>query len=172
SNSGFVYLFEPELRPLVGAVQISDGEITSPKITVTEELSGRIASFLSVESAELVVTRGATIANAKLIGQTWAESLTVTDKLIGSDGLFTGNVDFNNVNGTGTQIVNKIAANSIEASKIKGGSFSGETFTGGSFAGGTFDGATFRGGELKLPREGAPTGASPHLWGGIQVHPK
>src|SRR5690606_7029625 len=60
-------------------------------------------------------------------------------KLIGTNGVFTGTVDFANINVTGTQIVNKLGANSIDASKISGGSFTGKTFTGG-----TFDGATFQ----------------------------
>ena len=160
------------VKSKAGAVLIEDGAITTPKLTVTEDMSAAIVNAMSVSTKKLVVSEEAILNHATLIGQTVVDDINVQGKLIGTDGVFTGTVDFANVNVTGTQIVNKLGANSIEASMIKGGSFSGETFTGGSFAGGTFDGATFRGGRLQLPREGAPTGASPHLWGGIQIHPK
>src|SRR5699024_8565277 len=126
----------------------------------------------AITSNSLIVTGEAILNHATLIGQTVVDDINVQGKLIGTDGVFTGTVDFANVNVTGTQIVNKLGANSIEASMIKGGSFSGKSFSGGSFSGSLFEGSTFRGGRLQLPRERAPSDGSPHRWGGLQIHPK
>src|SRR5699024_3182617 len=142
------------VRPKVGTVLIEDGAITTPKLTVTEDMSAAIVNAMSVNTKKLVVTEEAILNHATLIGQTVVDDINVQGKLIGTDGVFTGTVDFENVNVTGTQIVNKLGANSISASQIKGGSFSGETFTGGRFQGGEFQ---------------AP--AAPRWNGGIAIDP-
>ena len=103
-----------------------------------EALTARIVQAMSVQTKKLVVTEEAILNHATLIGQTVVDDINVQGKLIGTDGVFTGTVDFENVNVTGTQIVNKLGANSISADKISGGSFSGETFSGGMFVGGAF----------------------------------
>ena len=135
-----------------------------------EALTARIVQAMSVATKKLVVTEEAILNHATLIGQTVVDDINVQGKLIGTDGVFTGTVDFANVNVTGTQIVNKLAANSISADKISGGSFSGNTFTGGTFSGSSFIGATYatspqpgaRGGVMIDPTNGlrawAPTG--------------
>ena len=114
------------------------GAVTAEKITVTEALSANIVDAMSLNSKKLVVTEEAILNHATLIGDTVVDNINVTGKLIGTDGVFTGTVDFENVNVTGTQIVNKLGANSISADKIEGGHFTGETFEGGSFVGGEF----------------------------------
>src|SRR5699024_9762764 len=139
---------------MVGAVPIEDGAITTPKLTVTEDMSAAIVNAMSVNTKKLVVSEEAILNHATLIGQTVVDDINVQGKIIGTDGVFTGTVDFENVNVTGTQIVNKLGANSISASQIKGGSFSGETFTGGRFQGGEFQ---------------AP--AAPRWNGGIAIDP-
>ena len=124
-----------------------------------EALTARIVQAMSVATKKLVVTEEAILNHATLIGQTVVDDINVQGKLIGRDGVFTGTVDFENVNVTGTQIVNKLGAKSISADKIEGGSFSGETFTGGTFSGGLFVGSEFQ----------AP--ASPRWNGGIAIDP-
>ena len=124
-----------------------------------EALTARIVQAMSVATKKLVVTEEAILNHATLIGQTVVDDINIQGKLIGRDGTFTGTVDFENVNVTGTQIVNKLGAHSISADKISGGSFSGETFTGGTFSGGLFVGSEFQ----------AP--ASPRWNGGIAIDP-
>ena len=119
----------------VGAVLIEPGAVTTPKLTVTEDMSASIVNSMTVNTKKLVVTEEAVLQHAKLLGTTIVEDINVTGKLIGKDGVFTGTVDFANINVTGTQIVNKLGANSISADKISGGSFSGKTFSGGLFKG-------------------------------------
>src|SRR5699024_2732624 len=84
------------------------------------------------------VSEEAILNHATLIGQTVVDDINVQGKLIGTDGVFTGTVDFENVNVTGLQLVEKLEANSISADLIEGGHFTGETFEGGSFVGGEF----------------------------------
>ena len=123
------------VKSKAGAVLIEDGAITTPKLTVTEDMSASIVNSMTVNTKKLVVTEEAILQHAKLLGTTIVEDINVTGKLIGKDGVFTGTVDFANINVTGTQIVNKLGANSISADKISGGSFSGKTFSGGLFKG-------------------------------------
>ena len=132
---GAVRFSEPSVIPMTGAVLIEDGAITTPKLTVTEDMSAAIVNSMTVNTKKLVVTEEAILQHAKLLGTTIVEDINVTGKLIGKDGVFTGTVDFANINVTGTQIVNKLGANSISADKISGGSFSGKTFSGGLFKG-------------------------------------
>src|SRR5699024_5161959 len=114
------------------------GDLEGDRRVVNGDLSARVASVMDLTAKKLIVTEEAILNHATLIGQTVVDDINVQGKLIGTDGVFTGTVDFANVNVTGTQIVNKIAANSIEASKIKGGDFTGTTFFGGAFYGGRF----------------------------------
>ena len=99
------------------------------------------------------------LRNATLLGDTVVQQINVTGKLIGTDGVFTGTVDFTNVNVTGTQIVNKLGANSISADKISGGSFEGNYFEGGRFVGSQFIGATYA------------TSTRPGSDGGVMIDP-
>ena len=119
-----------------------------------EALVVRQVQSMSLATKKLVVTEETILNHATLIGQTVVDDINVQGKLIGTDGVFTGTVDFGNVNVTGTQIVNKLGANSISADKISGGSFSGETFEGG----------VFKGAEFQAP-------ANPRWNGGIAIDP-
>lgn len=55
------------LRAKTGAVLIEDGAITTPKLTVTEELAGKIADFMSLAARQVVVT--STLADADTAGK-------------------------------------------------------------------------------------------------------
>ena len=101
------------------------GAVTAEKITVTEALSANIVDAMDVNAKKLVVTEEAILNHATLIGDTVVDNINVTGKLIGTDGVFTGTVDFENVNVTGLQLVEKLEANSISADLIEGGAFTG-----------------------------------------------
>ena len=116
----------------------------SAPASAKEALIVRQVQSMSIATKKLIVTEEAILNHATLIGQTVVDDINIQGKLIGRDGVFTGTVDFANVNVTGTQIVNKLGANSISADKISGGSFSGNTFTGGSFEGASFTGGVFQ----------------------------
>lgn len=116
--TGALTFSEPSVRPLVGSVLIEDGAVTTSKLTVTEEMAAELASFMSVETKNLIVTEAAILQHATLLGTTVVDQINVTGKLIGSDGVFTGTVDFSNINVTGEAILAKLATNSISADLI------------------------------------------------------
>lgn len=118
SGPADIGVVSPSLRPQVGATLIEDGAIATPKLTVTEDMSANIVDAMSLESKKLVVTDEAILNHATLIGDTVVEDINVTGKLIGTDGVFTGTVDFENVNVTSQAIVNALAANAISSEKI------------------------------------------------------
>ena len=95
----------------------------SAPASAKEALIVRQVQSMSIATKKLIVTEETILNHATLIGQTVVDDINVQGKLIGTDGVFTGTVDFANVNVTGTQIVNKLGAKSISADKIEGGSF-------------------------------------------------
>lgn len=120
-----------------------------------EALTARMVQSMSVATKKLVVTDEAILNHATLIGQTVVDDINVQGKLIGTDGVFTGTVDFENVNVTGTQLVNELGANSISADKINGNTFEGKTLVGANIVG---------------ARIVAP--AEPNINGGIAINPE
>src|SRR5699024_3505337 len=78
----------------VQAGKIASGAVTADKITVTEELSANIVNAMDLATKKLVVTEEAILNHATLIGDTVVDNINVTGKLIGTDGVFTGTVDF------------------------------------------------------------------------------
>ena len=124
-----------------------------------EALVVRQVQSMSIATKKLVVTDETILNHATLIGQTVVDDINVQGKLIGRDGVSTGTVDFENVNVTGTQIVNKLGANSISADKVSGGSFSGNHFVGGKFEGSQFIGGSYS------------TSSHPGSYGGVMIDP-
>ena len=132
-------------QAVTDAVAAIDGKLDEAALD-DDATSRRLATAMEDVTRKLIVTESAILNHATLIGDTVVDNINVQGKLIGTDGVFTGTVDFANVNVTGTQIVNKLAANSISADKISGGSFEGNQFTGGTFEGTAFRGGSFVGG--------------------------
>lgn len=122
----------------------------------------RVATAMSLATKKLIVTEEAVLNHATLIGQTVVDDINVNGTLIGQDGVFTGTVDFANVNVTGEAIIDKLAATGISASLVEGGSFVGESFEGGSFTGGLFKTSDALPGQVELADNGYIT----HLDGG------
>lgn len=139
------------LKLNVGNLVVTEGATINEAVISKLWVDGLMAK--AITSNSLIVTGEAILNHATLIGQTVVDDINVQGKLIGTDGVFTGTVDFANVNVTGQQIVNKLAANSIEANKIKGGAFSGKTFTGGEF-----EGAVIIGGAIATTRRPSSDG--------------
>src|SRR5699024_825292 len=89
----------------------------------------------------------------------------------GTDGVVTGTVDFENVNVTGLQLVEKLEANSISADKIEGGAFTGESFTGGTFVGGEFRTSDTLPGRVTLADDAYINSTTGGAHPGIRVEP-
>ena len=86
-----------------------------------EALTARIVQAMSVATKKLVVTEEAILNHATLIGQTVVDDINVQGKLVGKDGVFTGTVDFANVNVTGELLANEISGEHIYGTVIEGG---------------------------------------------------
>lgn len=139
TGSAWVRLdMDPQMIPVIQIGTGTFGDLTGDRVTVTGTLSANIVNAMDVNTKKLVVTEETILNHATLIGDTVVDNINVTGKLIGTDGVFTGTVDFENVNVTGLQLVEKLEAHSISADLIEGGAFVGESFTGGTFIGGEF----------------------------------
>lgn len=100
------------LKPMVGSTLIAPGSITTDKITVTEELSTNIANAMTVNTKELIVSEGATLNNAKVIGNLWAENFAagkITTEMFSTSAAFSG--PGVTINRTGINIGDKIYMN-------------------------------------------------------------
>src|SRR5699024_3222656 len=105
----------------VSAVQIKDGAINTPHLNVTESMSAAIVNAMTVESKKLVVSEEAILNHATLIGQTVVDDINVAGKLIGTDGVFTGTVDFANINVTDEVLADRISGQHIYGTIVEGG---------------------------------------------------
>ena len=88
-----------------------------------EALTARIVQAMSVATKKLVVTEEAILNHATLIGQTVVDDINVQGKLVGTDGVFTGTVDFENINVTDEVLASRISGEHIYGTVIEGGLF-------------------------------------------------
>ena len=86
-----------------------------------EALTARLVQAMSVATKKLVVTEEAILNHATLIGQTVVDDINVQGKLVGTDGVFTGTVDFANVNVTGELLANEISGEYLYGTVVEGG---------------------------------------------------
>lgn len=100
---------------------LKSGAVTTSKLAVTEDMSAAIVNAMSVNAKEAVITEGLTANAATLIGQTVVDDINVQGKLVGTDGVFTGTVDFENVNVTGELLANEISGERIYGTVLEGG---------------------------------------------------
>ena len=85
------------------------------------DLAGAQARIDTALDAEGHIREDEILRNATLLGETVVEQINVTDKLVGTDGVFTGTVDFANVNVTGELLANEISGEHIYGTVIEGG---------------------------------------------------
>lgn len=105
----------------ITAGHLKSGAVTTAKLAVTEDMSAAIVNAMSVNAKNLVVTEEAILNHATLIGQTVVDDINVQGKLVGTDGVFTGTVDFENVNVTGELLANEISGEYLYGTVIEGG---------------------------------------------------
>ena len=94
------------------------GTVDVSRLNVTEEMAAQIVLAMDIEAKKLVVTEEAILNHATLIGQTVVDDINVQGKLIGEDGVFTGTVDFANVNVTGEAVAEKLTGKTIVGANI------------------------------------------------------
>ena len=93
----------------------------SAPASAKEALIVRQVQSMSIATKKLIVTEETILNHATLIGQTVVDDINVQGKLIGKDGVFTGTVDFANVNVTGELLANEISGEHIYGTVIEGG---------------------------------------------------
>lgn len=84
-------------------------------------LTGAQARIDIALDAEGHIREDEILRNATLLGDTVVQEINVTDKLIGKDGVFTGTVDFANVNVTDELLAARISGEYLYGTVIEGG---------------------------------------------------
>lgn len=149
-----VYMTGFSLRKRTGAVLIEDGAVSTPKLNVTEQMTAKLADFMSVATKKLIVSDEAILNQATLIGQTVVDDINVQGKLIGTDGVFTGTVDFANVNVTGELLAEEVSGEYLYGTVVEGGVIRNEDTGKGQVLLG--DSAFFRPATVYPPFAGGP----------------
>lgn len=103
-----------QARPKVGTVLIEDGAVTGEKVQA-HSVSGAIGQFLKVEAQSGTFTDSLTGRNARLLGETVAESINITGKLRGRDAILSGTVDVGQLNVTGAMSAKIISTATLQA---------------------------------------------------------
>ena len=85
------------------------------------DLAGAQARIDTALDAEGHIREDEILRNATLLGETVVQEINVTGKLVGTDGVFTGTVDFANVNVTGELLANEISGERIYGTVLEGG---------------------------------------------------
>lgn len=97
------------------------GDLEGARLVVDDTLSARVVQAMSAEAKELVVTESAVLNHVTAIGQTVVDDINVQGKLIGTDGVFTGTVDFANINVTDEILAARISGEYLYGTVIEGG---------------------------------------------------
>lgn len=100
------------------AERIGAGAITADKITVTQDLSAAVVDAMDAQVKRLVVTDEAILDHATLIGDTAAENLNVTKRLIARDAIVDGTLDVAQLNVTDAMSAAIVKAMTVEAKKL------------------------------------------------------
>ena len=101
-------------RRKVGTVLIEDGAVTGDKIEAST-VSGALGQFLELEAQSGTFTDSLTGRNARLLGETVAESINITGKIRGRDAILTGTVDIGQLNVTGEMSAKIISTATLQA---------------------------------------------------------
>ena len=102
------------LRRLVPGALVVNGSITGDKVDAST-VSGALGQFLKVEAASGTFTDSLTGRNARLLGETVAESINITGELRGRDAILSGTVDVGQLNVTGEMSAKIISTATLQA---------------------------------------------------------
>ena len=107
-------VYSAKFAPRTGTVLIEDGAVTGDKVEAST-VSGAIGQFLKVEAQSGTFTDSLTGRNARLLGETVAESINITGKLRGRDAILSGTVDVGQLNVTGAMSAKIISTATLQA---------------------------------------------------------
>ena len=103
-----------DFRELGTGALFVDGSITGKQIEA-HSVAGEIGQFLKVEAQSGTFTDSLTGRNARLLGETVAESINITGNLRGRDAILSGTVDVGQLNVTGAMSAKIILASDVNA---------------------------------------------------------
>lgn len=86
-----------------------------------KDLAGAQARIDTALDAEGHVREDEILRNATLLGDTVVEQINITGKLVGTDGVFTGTVDFENINVTDEILAARISGEYLYGTVVEGG---------------------------------------------------
>lgn len=107
-------VYSAKFAPRTGTVLIEDGAVTGDKVEAST-VSGAIGQFLEVEAQSGTFTDSLTGRNARLLGETVAESINITGMLRGRDAILSGTVDIGQLNVTGEMSAKIISTATLQA---------------------------------------------------------
>ena len=137
-NHGEMVFSDPAVRELKDGSLIVNGSITGEKVnaesvaaavgtfvkvnaenvTVTGELAARVVNAMTAQVKNLVVTESAILQHTTLLGETVAEQLNVTKKLVARDAIVDGTLDVAQLNVTEAMSAQIVSAMSLESKKL------------------------------------------------------
>lgn len=103
-----------DFRELGTGALFVDGSITGKQIEA-HSVAGEIGQFLKVEAQSGTFTDSLTGRNARLLGETVAESINITGTLRGRDAILSGTVDVAQLNVTGAMSAKIISTATLQA---------------------------------------------------------
>lgn len=93
-------------------------KVNAENVTVTSELSARVVNAMTAQVKNLVVTESAILQHTTLLGETVAEQLNVTKKLVARDAIVDGTLDVAQLNVTEAMSAQIVSAMSLESKKL------------------------------------------------------
>lgn len=93
-------------------------KVNAENVTVTSELAARVVNAMDAQVKNLVVTESAVLQHSTLLGETVAERLNVTKKLVARDAIVDGTLDVAQLNVTEGMSAQIVSAMSVEAKKL------------------------------------------------------
>lgn len=93
-------------------------KVNAENVTVTGELAARVVNAMTAQVKNLVVTESAILQHTTLLGETVAEQLNVTKKLVARDAIVNGTLDVAQLNVTEAMSAKIVSAMSLESKKL------------------------------------------------------
>lgn len=93
-------------------------KVNAENVTVTSDLAARVVNAMTAQVKNLVVTESAILQHSILLGETVAERLNVTKKLVARDAIVNGTLDVAQLNVTEAMSAEIVSAMSLESKKL------------------------------------------------------
>lgn len=93
-------------------------KVNAENVSVSGDLAARVVNAMTAQVKNLVVTESAILQHSTLLGETVAERLNVTKKLVARDAIVDGTLDVVQLNVTGDMAAQIVSAMSVASKKL------------------------------------------------------